>query len=178
MLEHCKVFRKRKHRNKIDFLKGKGICFGCLHQGHISKHCSQRLTCTLCSKQHPSALHIEQTEQKTKEEKSSVTKNNSPAVLQPACGHIGAGTQDNVLSVVPVRVKAVKGDKVISVYAFIDPGSSATFCTERLMSQLSMKGKRTNILLKTMSHEKSMSTYVITGLEISGLDRKQFHTIA
>lgn len=62
----------------------------------------------------------------------------------------------------------------MSVYAFIDPGSSATFCTKRLMSQLSLKGKITNILLKTMSHEKSMSTYVITGLEISGLDKNNF----
>ncbi len=42
------------------------------------------------------------------------------------------------------------------------------------MSQLNMKGKRTNILLKTMSHEKSMPTYVITGLEISGLDKNYF----
>ncbi len=174
MLVHCKVFRKKKHRDKIDFLKANGICFGCLHQGHISKHCSQRLTCTLCSKQPPSALHIERMEQKTKEEKKSVTKKNSPAVIQPACGHIGAGTQDNVLSVVPVRVKGVKGDKIIPVYAFIDPGSSATFCTERLMSQLNMKGKITNIMLKTMSHEKSMPTYVITGLEISGLDKNNF----
>lgn len=81
---------------------------------------------------------------------------NSSAVTQPAGGHIGAGIQDNVLSVVPVRVKAAKGDKIIPVYAFIDPGSSATFCTERLMSQLNVKGKRTNILLKTMSHEKSI----------------------
>ncbi len=169
-----KEFKKKKRRDKIDFLKGKLISFGCLHQGHISKHCSQRLICTLCSKQHPSAHHIERTEQKKKEEKKSDTTVNSPAVMQPACGHIGAGTQDNVLSVVPVRVKAVKGDKIIPVYAFIDPRSSATFCTEHLMSQLNMKGKITNILLKTVSHEKSMPTYVITGLEISGLDKNNF----
>lgn len=175
-MEQCKLFEKKKHREKVEFIKGKGICFGCLHQGHISKYCRKRLTCTSCSKQHPSVLHIEQTEQKVKHEKKIDTKEtvNSSAVAQPAGGHIGAGIQDNVLSVVPVRVKAAKGDKIISVYAFIDPGSSATFCTERLMSQLNMKGKRTNILLKTMSHEKSMPTYVITGLEISGLDKTNF----
>lgn len=75
--------------------------------------------------------------------------------LPKACGHIGAGTgAGNVLSVLPVKVKASKGEKIITMYAFIDPGSSATFCTERLMSQLNMKGRRMNILLQTMSHEK------------------------
>lgn len=34
------------------------------------------------------------------------------------------------------------------------------------MSQLNIKGKRTNILLKTMSHDKSVPTYVVLGLQL------------
>lgn len=175
-LDCCSALMKRKHKEKLDFLKEKGICFGCLHQGHISKHCKQRLTCRVCSKQHPSVLHIE-TKQKThQQEKGDVSEAVDAVDGQPkACGHIGAGTgAGNVLSVLPVRVKAGKGERVITVYAFIDPGSSATFCTERLMSQLNVKGRRTNILLQTMSHETSVPTYVVSGLEVSGLDENNF----
>lgn len=175
-LECCTAFAKRKHAEKINFLKEKGICFGCLRQGHISKRCKNKLTCTACSKQHPSVLHIEKMEQNTKQQVKGDTKAVHGVHAQPkACGHIGAGTgAGNVLSVLPVKVKASKGQKVITVYAFIDPGSSAPFCTERLMSQLNIKGRRTNILLQTMSHETSVPTYVVSGLEVSSLDENNF----
>lgn len=31
------------------------------------------------------------------------------------------------MSIVPVKVKSIKGSAVIQTYAFLDPGSSATF---------------------------------------------------
>ena len=174
-LDCCDALMKKRHRAKIDFLKEKGICFGCLHQGHLSKHCKQKLTCTVCSKQHPSVLHID-TKQRPQQQRSDTSEDVHPVDAQPKeCGHIGAGTgAGNVLSVLPVKVKAGRGEKVITAYAFIDPGSSATFCTERLMSQLNVKGRKTNILLQTMSHETSVPTYVISGLEISGLKENNF----
>lgn len=55
--------------------------------------------------------------------------------MHKTCGHIGASLgASSMLPVLPMKVKAGKGEKVITVYAFIDPGNSATFCTERLMS--------------------------------------------
>ena len=62
-------------------------------------------------------------------------------------------------SVVPVKVKLDKGTKIVETYAFLDPGSSATFCTEKLMMQLNGTGKKVEILLKTMGQEKPVSTY-------------------
>ena len=60
------------------------------------------------------------------------------------------------------------------MYAFLDPGSSATFCTDGLMSQLNIQGRKTNIWLQTMSNEKRVPTYVVSGLKISGLVRDIF----
>lgn len=48
------------HREKIDFLKKRGVCFGCLKVGHMSKDCNSSLTCDVCNKNHPEILHIEQ----------------------------------------------------------------------------------------------------------------------
>lgn len=93
----------------------------------------------MCSKEHPSVLHVKQLAERAKQVENIALKapdsQSSTAPIHPkACGHIGAGTEAaNVLSVVPEKVKAGKGQKVIHVYAFIDPGRTDTFYTERLM---------------------------------------------
>jgi hypothetical protein len=77
-----------------------------------------------------------------------------------------------------MRIKAGKGENIFSVYAFLDPGSSATFCTECLpyLPYVSVEYPRQkkNILLRTMSNEKRVPTYVVSGLELSRLDGDSF----
>ncbi|XP_059931369.1 uncharacterized protein LOC132474599 [Gadus macrocephalus] len=55
-----------------------------------------------------------------------------------------------------------------------DPGSSATFCTENLLNKLNIRGKRTNILLRTMNQEQSVITYMANGIEVSALNENNF----
>ncbi|KAJ8395855.1 hypothetical protein AAFF_G00027380 [Aldrovandia affinis] len=81
----------------------------------------------------------------------------------------GAG-RNCTLAIVPVRVKVTKGNKSVLTYAFLDPGSSATFCTENLMKRLHAKGRKTEILLRTMGQERSIKSYGLTGLEVSNLE--------
>ncbi len=57
-LNTCFKFKEQAHKDKIEFLKSKGLCFGYLTQGYLSKDCKKRLTCEECSKMHPSILHI------------------------------------------------------------------------------------------------------------------------
>ncbi|KAJ8369700.1 hypothetical protein SKAU_G00097280 [Synaphobranchus kaupii] len=90
------------------------------------------------------------------------------------CGCTGAGDSDCVLAIVPIQVKTKKGNKVVKTYAFLDPGSSATFCTEALMDELNVSGRRTDILLRTMGDEKSVSSYIVRGLEVSSLEDNNF----
>ncbi len=97
-----------------------------------------------------------------------------PSISSHACGHIGAGEEESVLSIVPVKIKASKGNKIVQTYAFLDPGSSATFCTTGLMNRLNMTGKKTNILLRTMNQEKTMVSNVVSGLEVSALFENNF----
>lgn len=60
----------------------------------------------------------------------------------------------------------------METYAFIDPGSSATFCSQALMNQLNMSGRKTEILLRTMGQKKVMQSYVLSRLEVCGLEEK------
>lgn len=82
-----------------------------------------------------------------------------------------------MLSVLPVKVKAAKGDSVIQTYAFLDPGSTGTFCSEQLMHRLSLPGKKTQVLLRTMGQTKMTSAFSLHNLEVAGLESSQFHPL-
>ncbi|KAL3975057.1 hypothetical protein ACER0C_023683 [Sarotherodon galilaeus] len=176
--------KNQPHKERVDFLKSKGLCFGCLVYGHLSKFCKRRMECKECSLKHPDILHSQKKESSVETERKDVTDGNEAPcaqvpVSQETCGLTGAGEEECVLSIVPVKIKSKMSDKYIETYAFLDPGSTATFCTEDLQRKLNVKGKPTRILLSTMSQEKPgeqklMNSFVISGLEVCGLEDSKF----
>lgn len=126
----------------------------------------------MCSLKHPTVLHITAKPQTSEQQPGS-----SVVISKQMCGRTGAGKQDCVLSIVPVQVKAKGGNKILKTYAFLDPGSDATFCTEHLMRKLNLNGNRTSIFLRTMEHENTVNTGVLTGLEIASDSGDQFYDL-
>lgn len=108
------------------------------------------------------------------EDTQQETPGKSHAVSPKTCDHIGSRIQDCVLSVVPVQIKATKGSKMLKTYAFLDPGCTATFCSERLMRELKVKGRNANILLRTMNQEWFVDSHVISGLEVAALNSNTY----
>lgn len=175
-LEQCPQLEKRTHKNKINFLKEKGVCFGCLCTGHLSKDCDKRLTCKVCSQKHPSILHIKlkQSAENPKYQLKQPTMS-STLISEKTCGHTGAGTSDGILSILPVQVKYNNSDKIIQTYAFLDPGSTATFCSEQLMKRLNLNGRKVQIRLRTMGSKASVFSHRLSGLEVASLTGKRFY---
>ncbi|XP_039548042.1 uncharacterized protein LOC120493481 [Pimephales promelas] len=172
-LDLCRQLEKRVHNEKITFLKKHGVCFGCLCIGHMSRDCRKRLSCKVCSLKHPTALHIYPKEKENnlvQVKGESETAVGSSLISVQSSGLTGAGDHDCTLSIVPVQVKHRKGHKVLITYAFLDPGSSASFCTERLMNKLNVRGRRTGILLRTMGQEKVVGSHIVSDLEVAELD--------
>ncbi len=96
-----------------------------------------------CSQKHPSSVTSKRTDSNTKE------KNILNAVVslkQKTCGCTVAG--ECVLVITPVKVKSLRSEKVVETYTFMDPGSSAAFCTEALMRQLDVRGRKTKLRVK------------------------------
>lgn len=171
----CRKLKSKPHKEKIDFLRSKGLCFACLKHGHMSSGCKEKAQCQECSRLHPTLLHIKSKglrEEATSEhcEQQSV----SSALVHMKEKVTGAGKENCVLSIIPVCVKAQKGTKAVTTYAFLDPGSSATFATESLINQLNMNGRNTSILLQTMGNESIVNTCIVNGMEISSLDGNHF----
>lgn len=73
-LANCSWFKKKRHTDKIAFLKERGICFACLVSGHMSKDCTQSQSCIICNRSHPTALHIGKVEQNKGIEKQESPK--------------------------------------------------------------------------------------------------------
>lgn len=139
----------------------------------MSKDCEQRLTCKTCGKNHPTALHIKQQQTPGPSKESADLQQSSTET----CAHTGAGWDQCVLSILPVKLKSAKGSCIVTTYAFLDPGSSATFCTEHLMQQLNITGKRTSFLLRTMGQEKVVPAYTMSGLEVAAVDSNIFYPL-
>ena len=56
-LEVCKAFQKSGQSKQQSFIMRNKLCFKCLGTGHKSAECEAPLTCSLCSRLHPSCLH-------------------------------------------------------------------------------------------------------------------------
>ena len=85
-LDQCTEFKKQTLAQRKNFMRMKGMCFGCYSQGHIAKFCKQRKTCLICKKQHPTTLHGSQCKPQNKPEKAKedegpnrVDSQNNPA---------------------------------------------------------------------------------------------------
>ncbi|XP_055520958.1 uncharacterized protein LOC129715113 [Leucoraja erinacea] len=173
----CRKFKEKKYEKKMDFLKRNGICYGCLKKGHMVKDCKCPIVCDKCKQNHPDVLHTvkkepDHTEQK--KESADVNAITSPQVT----AHIGAGEKACIFSILPVQVRNRETNVVLQTYAFLDHGSSATFCTENLMRRLDITGEKVKIQMRTMNKEKDYQSYYITNMEISSLDEDNFIPIS
>ncbi|KAK0137845.1 hypothetical protein N1851_005152 [Merluccius polli] len=117
VLDQCFKLGRKTYREKLDYLKGKGLCFSCLCTGHLSRNCDRRITCKKCNRTHPSVLHIgekervTQKDQKDGEHKSTEQSNTSDScTTSSACGLTGAGHCNGILPILPVKVKCSKGN--------------------------------------------------------------------
>lgn len=56
-LATCNKIKTQPNQERMEFLKSKGLCFGCLNYSHLSKFCKRRLECKECALKHPDILH-------------------------------------------------------------------------------------------------------------------------
>lgn len=129
-MDLCPQLEKRTHKEKIGFLRDKGVCFGCLCIGHISKDCRKRISCGKCGLKHPTVLHIPAKEKVKDSDHAGMKAEVMVDSTLVSSGLTGAGDHDCKLPIVPVQVKSQKGTTVLTTYAFLDPGSTAIFCVQ------------------------------------------------
>ena len=70
------------------------------------------------------------------------------------------------MPIVPVRVRAPGGLKMVESYALLDSGSTSTFCRESLLDALGVKGSLEPVTLSTLQGDRVRSTSRVTNLEV------------
>ena len=65
-LDSCREFCSKDIKDKKEYAKVKGLCFGCLEVGHVSKSCRKRKTCATYGKAHPTSFHCDVRKTETK----------------------------------------------------------------------------------------------------------------
>ncbi|KAJ8018203.1 hypothetical protein HOLleu_43941 [Holothuria leucospilota] len=155
----CKKFMDATLDQRVKWVQNWRLCFGCLKPGHRSKFCKNCLRCSSCEKRHPTELHRDELPNTAEEESQSKE-------VASACGNSdGLCT----MAIIPVIVKSLKNGRALQTYAFLDPGSSMSFCTDQLKQQLGVGGRRARIPIETMAAPYILETSIVSNLAISNL---------
>ncbi|PFX28559.1 hypothetical protein AWC38_SpisGene6728 [Stylophora pistillata] len=85
------------------------------------------------------------------------------------CSATGAGATATGLAIVPVNVRAKGKENMVQTYAFLDPGSNTTFCTDKLIERLGTTGRKATLSLTTMDSDNVKSESLVVNLEVSDL---------
>ena len=148
------IFKTLPLPERIQFLSSKGLCFGCLSREHLAKVCPERKSCKIdgCPKKHPTVLHTQPRERPKEDtavgsgigvaDGTSQVCNGMACINNASCSHNGAGFSQTGMAILPVKVRRGGSEKAITMYAFLDNGSSSTFCAEALMRQLDINGPK------------------------------------
>ncbi|XP_046855980.1 uncharacterized protein LOC124449080 [Xenia sp. Carnegie-2017] len=162
-LERCHKFRAQNLQQRQDLVKTHKVCHACLSPGHFVKDCRGARICGVegCQRRHHPLLHS--SEIKAKDSKSSERSNSNPEPSESdsqskALPTSGVGATNSSysscrigLQVIPVKVSAPYGSRVIETYAFLDSGSNTTMCLTSLAEDLGADCSPIEFTLATVS---------------------------
>ena len=164
-MTECDKILEMKYNDRLKILKDRGLCFSCLKTGHMMNNCTYPRDCQICKKKHLTILHKDE-ETETKERSQSETEIKALSSLS------SKDLEGCNMSIVPVRISCDTG-KYVETLAFLDDGSSASFCTEELIKCLGVKEKDihpTNMSITTMTSSETRNCNLVTGLIISDIE--------
>ena len=150
-LDECAQFMKNPMDVKREFIRNNLICFGCLVQGHVAKNCKNRSICRQCKGKHATALHWPGTVEENRQRMSDTNE-----VIRNARVDISTRTSlaPSGMAIVPVKIRSKIG-RCVETYAFLDNGSSASFCAESLCRKLQVYDAKPIELTQLFGHMES-----------------------
>ena len=190
-LSRCQLFRGKSVDERISFVRSRGLCDNCLVAGHMAMSCPKKSFCQIVGckighRKHSTFLHprndkpVKAPTPSASETQSSNTENENQngqarscftemVACEGVCSATGAGASATGLAIVPVNVRAEGREKMVQTYAFLDPGSNTTFCTDKLIERLGATGRKAMLSLTTMDSDDVKSESLVVNLEVSDL---------
>ena len=182
----CSQLKERHIDERLEVIKHKDLCFGCLQKGHLSKNCRVRLSCEECGKQHPTILHkpIKITEGHTNNDRVLENAHSHQVSSEPG-NQTNASPNANVCSavdwvgsvtnsmIVPVILHHKDNPGIeVTVYALLDDASDTTFIKSSVKEKLGVQGIETTLNLSTMLGREEIPVYKVNGLIVERIDKR------
>ena len=174
---NCASFLNLSLNERYKFVKSTKLCHKCLSSKHRTPACKRTNTCRVdgCSGAfYHTLLHRSFDSKKLhtceKSTSTSDTIENTNVSNTLVGNKIRAENSSATvyLCVVPVRV--AHKNKSILTYAFLDQGSTHTFCDKNLVKTLNLNGPETSIQIKTINGSSKVYKSMLCDLEISALN--------
>jgi hypothetical protein len=145
---HCKEFTRMQPTERCDYVKANNLCYNCLAPGHSARHCHLNMSCRICHKRHHTLVH-QSTSIASPNRADNVQANHSQMEEDPEenadpepeiklSSHLSTGASTALLATALVPIKDEAGN-VTLLRALVDPGSQATFLSERAAQMLRLK---------------------------------------
>lgn len=170
-IDACPEFVKTTINERKEFASAKGLCFGCLQHGHLSKDCKKRKKCSVCKRQHPTPLHSDfrKREENTRDKGDPNQMPNSAA-----CFMNGQSRSQANSMIVPVWLSHASNPRTERlVYALLDDQSDTTFVADNVLNHLDVSGPETNLLLSTMhATDELIKSRKVGGLIVQDFKRQ------
>lgn len=144
----------------LSVVKNNGLCMNCLKSGHYLRDCKSSHFCRNCQKPHHTLLHVD------------VRGPNSPLAQGPdsplsVTSNASVGIMTDMLMTCQVSVEAPDGS-MLKARALLDPASSSSFISERLVQSLGIPRSHNNVVVSGVAGLaspfpfKSVATLTIT----------------
>jgi len=161
-LHTCASFKRVPPPQRSVHVNQQRLCFNCLKAGHNSKRCYSKPFCAVagCGRKHHTLLHeqFQQVRRPVANQNPTSTASENQAAETPTEPEVKCnGIKSSSLvyfNIVPVRVRC--DDREILVNAFLDQGSSATLCDQRLLEVLNVPSKEITFGLTTVGATQRM----------------------
>ena len=184
-LWRCEKFRDLSSRDRVKTVLNKRLCFKCLGGG-ISKTVVLRkhFKCQVqgCVEDHNTLLHptpptLEENPQQTNAAMgyTSATHRTDQDGQRGGRASVtaatGTGERRVCLGVVPLKVRAKGGGRVVETYALLDSGSEVTLCKEQLFLELGSWGLKRYYELQGVTGTRKVEGHVID-IVVMSIDNK------
>ena len=192
-LARCRDFRGKSLEDRLKIVKDKGLCNNCLTIGHFARECPKDSFCKLegCRAKHSTFLHPKPMTN-SQSQSAGINANSSdmsPSQLDLPRSETAASSCVNMsskstissaigLAILPVKVKSPGNPAMVETYAFLDNGSNASFCTEKLLNRLGLEGRQSKISLATLRGTNEPVRCSLVDLQVFDLNEENMVEIS
>ena len=165
LLFACNKFKRLSHERRTATVKTNGLCLNCLRSEHLSRNCKSLHKCRECQRPHHTLLHSDSSESTPQPSNMSTT---------PITSNTAAGLKSTSLLMTCQLLVLSRDGVSVKARALLDPGSSASFISERLSRSLCLQRHPTLTQISGIAGlSPAGSMYPLVGFSVSSISRPE-----